>query len=116
MTGTILTAISATHAGYGPRASATRVANACGASDLRDHAEERDAHSHKHPSPGTPHDMSHRGTDARTPLWNGPRLSPAFVAQLLGQVMPSPEAPVSAAAVYDGAAALPLARLLERRV
>jgi hypothetical protein len=31
--------------------------------------------------------LSRSGTDAYAPLWNGPRLSPAFVAQVLGQVM-----------------------------
>jgi len=32
-------------------------------------------------------DMSRIGTTAYAPLWNGPRLRPAFVAQVLGQVM-----------------------------
>jgi hypothetical protein len=30
---------------------------------------------------------SRNGTDSGAPLWNGPRLKPAFVAQVLGQVM-----------------------------
>ena len=32
-------------------------------------------------------DASRIGTNAYAPLWNGPRLQPAFVAQVLGQVM-----------------------------
>ncbi|HEX4301199.1 MAG TPA: hypothetical protein VHZ78_00290 [Rhizomicrobium sp.] len=31
--------------------------------------------------------LSHAGTEAYAPLWNGPSLRPAFVAQVLGQVM-----------------------------
>ncbi|MEI9991078.1 MAG: hypothetical protein WDM86_13660 [Rhizomicrobium sp.] len=34
-----------------------------------------------------PDKLSQLGTHAREPLWNGPRLNPAFVAQVLGQVM-----------------------------
>jgi hypothetical protein len=31
--------------------------------------------------------LSQSGTGSAAPLWNGPRLRPAFVAQVLGQVM-----------------------------
>ena len=31
--------------------------------------------------------VSRNGTETTAPLWNGPRLQPAFVAQVLGQVM-----------------------------
>ena len=31
--------------------------------------------------------QSHNGTTEYAPLWNGPRLRPAFVAQVLGQAM-----------------------------
>ena len=34
-----------------------------------------------------PRRMSRNGTDESEPLWNGPTLRPAFVAQVLGQVM-----------------------------
>ena len=33
---------------------------------------------------------SQSGTESFDPLWNGPRLRPAFVAQVLGQVMMDP--------------------------
>ena len=36
---------------------------------------------------------SRNGTEGFTPLWDGSRLRPAFVAQLLGQVFPHTEAP-----------------------
>lgn len=34
--------------------------------------------------------VSQIGTEESAPLWNGPRLRPAFVAQVLGQVMMDP--------------------------
>ncbi len=40
--------------------------------------------------------LSHFGTDNTAPLWNGPRLNPAFVAQVLGQVMMEQREPASA--------------------
>ena len=33
---------------------------------------------------------SHSGTESNAPLWNGPRLQAAFVAQVLGQVLAPP--------------------------
>ncbi len=49
--------------------------------------------------------LFHFGTEAHDPLWNGPRLNPAFVAQVLGQVMMEPQASTSAPAAYRRAAA-----------
>jgi hypothetical protein len=40
------------------------------------------------------------GTKAHDPFWDGPRLSPAFVTQLLGQVM-TPERNIAPHRVYD---------------
>jgi hypothetical protein len=57
--------------------------------------------------------VSHGGTGSFDPFWDGPRLVPAFVAQLLGQMTPEPGAP-SACAAYS----VPeprMARLLDRR-
>ena len=42
-------------------------------------------------------------TEPGEPLWNGPRLRPAFVAQVLGQVMMAPSVPTARA--YDNAIA-----------
>lgn len=52
-----------------------------------------------------------RGFD---PLWDGPRLRPAFVAQLMGQVMPAHTARSSVQRAY-GTAAPRIARLVDRR-
>lgn len=47
------------------------------------------------------------------PFWDGPRLKPAFVAQLLGQVMPDAHKSMAAQTVY-GAAVPRAARLVDR--
>ena len=45
---------------------------------------------------------SHSGTTSNAPLWNGPRLQAAFVAQVLGQVLSPPAInPQSAFAAYQ---------------
>jgi hypothetical protein len=46
---------------------------------------------------------SHSGTEPNAPLWNGPRLQAAFVAQVLGQVLaPQTNDPLLARAAYQG--------------
>jgi hypothetical protein len=45
---------------------------------------------------------SHSGTDSAAPLWNGPRLQAAFVAQVLGQILaPQTSDPRLAFAAYQ---------------
>jgi hypothetical protein len=45
---------------------------------------------------------SHSGTNSNAPLWNGPRLQAAFVAQVLGQVLaPQSSDPRLALAAYQ---------------
>lgn len=45
---------------------------------------------------------SHSGTESNAPLWNGPRLQAAFVAQVLGQILaPQTSDPRSALAAYQ---------------
>jgi len=39
-------------------------------------------------------------TGSGTPLWYGPRLRPAFVAQVLGQVLPGSSVPSSSTPAY----------------
>ncbi len=53
--------------------------------------------------------LSHFGTQAGAPLWNGPRPNPAFVAQVLGQVMMDSEnhASMRRPAAYRGAQIAP---------
>jgi hypothetical protein len=47
--------------------------------------------------------VSRDDTDGFDPFWDAPRLVPAFVAQLLGQVMPEPRANVSVESAYGRA-------------
>ena len=48
------------------------------------------------------------------PLWDAPRLKPAFVAQLMGQVMPQGRVTATAGAAY-GKAAMRCALLVDRK-
>jgi hypothetical protein len=49
------------------------------------------------------------------PFWDGPRLLPAFVTQLLGQAMPRPRENVPWETAYGRAAAPRAALLLDRK-
>jgi hypothetical protein len=64
-------------------------------------------------------EMSRTGTFEHAPLWYGPRLRPAFVAQVLGQVFATGETcdPRSVAITYEegGATGTAPARL-DRRI
>ena len=57
--------------------------------------------------------VSQRETPKPDPFWDGPRLKPVFVAQVIGQAMPDPARP-SPRAAY-GAAEPRMARLLDRK-
>lgn len=55
------------------------------------------------------------GTEAFDPNWDGPRLLPTFVAQVMGQAVPERRAAVSLETAY-GTARLPrMALLLDRK-
>jgi len=56
------------------------------------------------------------GTAGFDPFWDGPRLRPAFVTQLLGQILPPPResAPASARTVYQAVPQM-RGRLLDRQ-
>lgn len=57
--------------------------------------------------------VSQIGTASRTPLWNGPRFTAPFVAQVLGQIMPEgTSAAPSALAAYSQRTARPTTALL----
>lgn len=84
------------------RSLAARVAKPCAASNFRnDRATDDD------PTSGFCAQSQNRGlsrseTTEHTPLWYGPRLRPAFVAQLLAQVFyPVPPDAPSATAAYE---------------
>jgi len=55
------------------------------------------------------------GTEAYDPIWDGPRLLPTFVAQLLGQVIPERRVNVSVETAYGVARLGRTALLLDRR-
>ncbi len=58
--------------------------------------------------------VSQSETNAFDPIWDAPRLRPAFVAQLLGQVMPERRVSVTVETAY-GAAAPRKALLVDRK-
>jgi hypothetical protein len=61
-------------------------------------------------------DMPQNGTDWTVPFWNGPRLRPAFVAQVLGQAMQTAApTPSAAQTAYRRSGAL-LATTLDEHV
>jgi len=55
------------------------------------------------------------GTEAFDPMWDGPRLLPTFVAQVLGQVMPERRLCTSVETAYGSARLGRMALLLDRR-
>ena len=63
--------------------------------------------------------LSRSETDERAPLWHGPRLQPAFVAQVLGQVL-TPNGRCDARSVFaayeDVAARCAAGPVLDRRM
>jgi hypothetical protein len=58
--------------------------------------------------------VSQDETQAFDPYWDGPRLVPAFVTQLLAQLTPGTNPRVAAATAYGSAACPRTARLLDR--
>jgi hypothetical protein len=55
------------------------------------------------------------GTETFDPIWDGPRLLPTFVAQVLGQVMPERRVSTSVETAYGTARLGRMALLLDRR-
>ena len=55
------------------------------------------------------------GTEAFDPIWDGPRLLPTFVAQVLGQVMPERRLSTAVETAYGTARLGRMALLLDRR-
>ena len=59
--------------------------------------------------------VSRDETRAFDPFWDGPRLVPTFVAQVLGQVMPERRTIVAVETAYGRAASPRMALLLDRK-
>ena len=98
-----------------PRSLAARVAKPCAASDFRNDTAADDHAANRFSGRSRAQGPSHSGTAEHAPLWYGPRLRPAFVAQLLGQVLhPTPPDATSAAAAYAAAYEDGLARTFHR--
>ena len=101
------------------RARILRVEKARGTSDLRHRTAPGDGGNGWHGAPAPAREMSQSGTFEHGPLWYGPRLRPAFVAQVLGQIVTTGETcdPRSVAATYEegGATGTATARL-DRRI
>jgi hypothetical protein len=71
---------------------------------------------HSKPTPRTQVEaVSQTGTDSFDPNWDGPRLLPTFVAQLLGQVMPERRASVALETAYGTARLGRMALLVDRK-
>lgn len=119
MTGTALTA-NATATGPLPvRAGAVRVEKVRNASDLGDERLHDRAPRTPHDEAYAARDLSQSETREYAPLWHGPRLRPAFVAQVLGQAMLPREMQDTRsvfAAYEEGAARGPSRRLFERKI
>ncbi len=94
-----------------------RVEKACNASDLNDrtmHSDDPNAQRH---TAATSRELSQSETQRAAPLWHGPRLSPAFVAQVLGQVMEStPRDARSVFAAYEDGAGRAVRPAFERKI
>lgn len=58
---------------------------------------------------------SQTGTDSFDPNWDGPRLLPTFVTQVLGQVMPERRASVTVETAYGTARLGRMALLVDRK-
>lgn len=69
----------------------------------------------KAPAPLMVELVSRVETHGFDPFWDGPRLLPTFVAQLLGQVMAERHQSVDVQAVYGRAASPRMALLLDRK-
>jgi len=108
-------AIVRTGAGGAWRPHAPRVEKARHGSDLRNDsgaASGRGAHGPRFADGSA---LSRSGTGARAPLWNGPPLDPAFVAQLLGQALGGASPAAKAQAAYGARCGRPLPLLFDTR-
>jgi hypothetical protein len=94
----IVNASGASH----PRNLVARVTKARAASDFRNDTTARDGTANRFAAAPHAQNLSQSETGEHAPLWYGPRLRPAFVAQVLGQLLyPAPPDATSAAAAYE---------------
>jgi hypothetical protein len=100
--------------GFRPAAALARsVQKASASSDLGTHQQDTARNSEKSAPRLQVELVCQDETQRFDPFWDGPRLKPAFVAQLLGQVMPAAHKQATVATAY-GATAPRMARLVDR--
>lgn len=84
------------------RAVVPRIEKPCGDKELHERVDLQPPGDSTNDARREPRRPSHSGTTSNAPLWNGPRLQAAFVAQVLGQVLAPPSSnPQSALAAYQ---------------
>lgn len=116
MTGNALIT-NATATGIVPlRARAVRVEKARNSSDLGGEIPRRTDAGRGRDVQFSPRNLSQSGTSEYAPLWHGPLLNAAFVAQVLGQRLDADRDVRSVFAAYEEVAAQVAAPLFERNV
>jgi len=84
------------------RAVVPRIEKPCGDKELHERVDLQPPGDSTNDARREPRRPSHSGTTSNAPLWNGPRLQAAFVAQVLGQVLaPQASSPHLALAAYQ---------------
>lgn len=115
--GTSLTIMTGTGISH-PRNASARVAKARFAGNLHDDPAQEGAGGNRPDAQLRQRPLPHSGTYETAPLWYGPRLRPAFVAQAIGQILyrgnrdPRP----ALAAYEEGAARAPSRAVLNRSI
>jgi hypothetical protein len=97
-----------------PSALARPVEKPNASSDLKQNTQDFTRHREKAPRRLQVELVCQDDTKAFDPFWDGPRLQPSFVTQLLGQVMPGRETMKNSAQAY-GAAPVRSTGLFDRK-
>ena len=113
--GTTLTIATGTGTSH-LRSLSARVAKARFSGNLHDSPAKESAGGNRFRAQLRQSPPSHSGTRETAPLWYGPRLRPAFVAQVIGQILyPENRDPRPALAAYDERAARASSRAVLNR-
>jgi hypothetical protein len=83
-----------------PRERVTRVEKPNSSNTLQRRSESPDANSPRNSGSRAHAQSSRFDTEESAPLWNGPRLQAAFVAQVIGQVFATAESRTTQSAAY----------------
>jgi hypothetical protein len=109
------TEITVRSTALGPGAAARAIEKASPSSALDRYPPPASETEDSAPSRSPPGLVYQPGTEAFDPIWDGPRLLPTFVAQVLGQVMPERRLCTSVETAYGTARLGRMALLLDRR-